>query len=362
MTGSCKATRIILHVDMDHFFSAIEEREHPAFKGQPVVVGADPKEGQGRGVVKTCNYEARAFGIRSGMSISEAWRRCPTAIYVRGDYGLYKDVSATIMRTLMTFSEKFQPWGLDEAFLDVSSEVRDYADATDLAVSVKHDLLWHVNLTCSVGVGPNKLVAKIASDFQKPDGLTVVTDDEVERFLAPLPVRRMLWIGAKTERKLNELGIRTIGDLASCDVAALVERFGVMGRRYHRWAHGVYTSAVGHRRRMRRSMGHERTFATDIVDRDVVLTRLDGLCERIHQRAVKRRMLFKTVTVKVRFGNFQTFTHGKTLRLFTNRLADLQTAARELVQRGLKEPRRIRLVGVRVSNLRSDQGQANLDP
>jgi len=217
--------RIIFHVDMDHFFSAVEERENPSWKGKPVVVGADPKEGSGRGVVKTCNYEARAFNIHSGMPISQAWRLCPTAIYVRGNYRLYKEVSAEIMKILMKYSDSFEQWGLDEAFLDVSSEVEDFDEATELAKNVKRDVLGNQGLTCSVGVAPNKLVAKVASDFRKPDGLTVVAQD-AERFLAPLPVRRLLWVGRKTESKFREMGIRTIGDLAAFDVSALTEKSG----------------------------------------------------------------------------------------------------------------------------------------
>jgi len=263
MKGSCSVKRIIFHVDIDHFFSAVEEREHPEFKGKPVVVGADPKEGKGRGAVKTCNYKARNFGIHSSMPISAAWRFCPNAIYVRGNYRLYKEVSEKIMAILREYSDKFQQWGLDEAFLDVSSMVQNYEETTRLAESLKYDILWSEKLTCSIGIAPNKLVAKIASDYEKPDGLTVVREDAVERFLAPLPVRKMLWVGEKTATKLNKMGIETISDLASFDVSVLMEKFGVMGARYHKYAHGIYESEVGGRRGMRKSLGHESTFAAD---------------------------------------------------------------------------------------------------
>jgi DNA polymerase IV (DinB-like DNA polymerase) len=228
MTDFCDRKKpIILHVDMDHFFSAIEEREHPEIKGKPVVVGADPQGGRGRGVIKTCNYEARAFGLRSGMPISTAWQLCPHAVYARENYPLYKEVSEQIMSILKKYADRFQSWGFDEAFLDVSSEAESYEEAAQLAVCIKHEILWHEKLTCSIGVAANKLVAKIASDFKKPDGLTVVKEDEAEAFLAPLRVRRMLWIGEKTERRLNAMGIKTIGDLARFDVRLLVGRFGV---------------------------------------------------------------------------------------------------------------------------------------
>jgi len=350
--------RIIFHVDMDHFFSAVEERENPSWKGKPVVVGADPKEGSGRGVVKTCNYEARAFNIHSGMPISQAWRLCPTAIYVRGNYRLYKEVSAEIMKILMKYSDSFEQWGLDEAFLDVSSEVEDFDEATELAKNVKRDVLGNQGLTCSVGVAPNKLVAKVASDFRKPDGLTVVAQD-AERFLAPLPVRRLLWVGRKTESKFREMGIRTIGDLAAFDVSALTEKFGVMGKRYHLFAQGLYESDVGGRRGRTKSVGHETTFGSNTNDYELILNKLDNLCERIHKRIDRRRMLFKTVTVKIRYENFQTHTHGKTLPLFTNRLNDLQKTARQLAQHYLQD-KAVRLVGIRVSSLASNEGQRTL--
>ncbi len=361
MKDSCEEKKpIILHVDMDHFFSAVEEREHPEFKGKPVVVGADPLKGDGRGVVKTCNYEAREFGIHSGMPISMAWRLCPNAVYIRGNYQLYKEVSRKIMAILRKYSEKLQQWGLDEAFLDVSSEVRDFEEAVKLATRIKHELLWNEQLTCSIGIAPNKLVAKIASDYKKPDGLTVVPEETVKSFLAPLPVRKMLWVGKKTESRLNAMGIRTISDLASFDVSVLVERFGVMGSRYHQYAHGIYESEVGGRKGMRKSMGHERTFSTDTNDYDLIFQRLNDLCQRVHQRAVRRNLLFKTITVKIRFNNFETYTHGKTLPLFTNRLQDLQKVVQKLAQDYLHGNEKIRLVGVRVSNLKSTSEQGTL--
>lgn len=361
MRDSCsKRKLVILHVDMDHFFSAVEEREHPEFKGNPVVVGAEPKEGKGRGVVKTCNYRAREFGIHSGMPISTAWKLCPNAIYVRGNYPLYKEVSGKIMEILRKYSNKFQRWGLDEAFLDVSSKVQDFDEATSLAEGIKHEILWNEKLTCSIGIAPNKLVAKIASDHEKPDGITVVRENVVERFLAPLPVRRISGIGEKTAARLKGMGIKTIGDLAKFDVSVLVQRFGVMGRRYHQYAHGIYESEVGGRRGMRKSIGHENTFAVDTDTSDVVFQKLASLCRRVHERVARRNLLFKTVTVKIRHQSFRTYTHGKTMPFFTNSLQNLRKAVEELAQDSLSGGKKIRLVGVRVSNLKPIEGQRTL--
>ncbi|UCE29198.1 MAG: DNA polymerase IV [Candidatus Bathyarchaeota archaeon] len=361
MKSSCrKKDHIILHVDMDHFFSAVEEREHPEFKGKPVVLGASPKGGKGRGVVKTCNYEAREFGIHSGMPISMAWKLCPDAIYIQGNYQLYKEVSKSIMAILRKRSDRFQQCGLDEAFLDVSAIVQNFKEAVKLAESIRHEILWNEKLTCSIGIAPNKLVAKIASDHKKPEGLTVVTQGSIKNFLAPLPVQRMIGIGEKTATRLNQMGVSTIGDLASFNASVLVERFGVMGTRYHQFAHGAYESEVVGKRRARKSLGHESTFEIDTSNHGFVLQRLFKLCRKVHERAIRRSLLFRTVTVKMRHQNFRTHTHGKTLPFSTNRLENLWKVVQELAQDNLSGYEKIRLVGVRVSNLRPTDGQTTL--
>ncbi len=344
---------------MDQFYAAVEEREHPEFQGQPVVVGADPKDGKGRGVVSTCNYKAREFGIRSGMPISRAWKRCPDAIYLRPNFKLYIEASSRIMDILRKHADKLERWGLDEAFLDVTAKVHNFTDAARLAKKIKREIHTNEKLTCSIGVGPNKLVAKIASDFQKPDGLTVVRADEVETFLAPLPVQKLLWVGKKTAHRLNEMGIHTIGDLATVDVSILVDRFGTMGYQYHMFAHGIDTSEVAERGEIK-SVGREITFEQDTNDYSAVLKMLDELGKTVHKEVNERRLLFKTVTIKIRYKNFETHTHGKTLRAYTNNLHDLQKTAQKLAQPYLHEDKKIRLVGVRVSNLTSSKEQQTL--
>jgi DNA polymerase IV (DinB-like DNA polymerase) len=351
--------RIIIHVDMDHFFTAVEEREHPEFKGKPVIVGADPKEGKGRGVVSTCNYKARKFGVGSGMPISRAWKLCPEAVYLPVNYGLYEKVSGKIMRILRKYTDKFEQWGIDEAFLDVSSKVKGYGEAEALARRIKKEIFEKEGLTCSVGVGPNKLVAKIASDFQKPDGLTVVKGEDAEKFLVSLPVRKLLWVGRKTEQKLKAMGIKTIGDLARYDPTMLAETFGVMGTQLCLMARGIDKSEVQERSEVK-SISRDVTFEEDTDDFDVVLNTLDRLSEKVHKDVLEQNLCFKTVTVKVRYENFETHTHSKTLPFITNRLQDLEKTARELVQDYLKPDRKIRLVGVRVSNFVSAEKQKKL--
>jgi DNA polymerase IV (DinB-like DNA polymerase) len=213
--------RVIFHLDMDHYYTAVEERERPEIKGKPVVVGSDPKEGKGRGVVSTSNYEARKLGIRSGMPISHAWKLCPSAVFLPPNFPLYIKVSDDIMAIAQKYADKFEQWGIDEAFLDVSSKASTPAEAEPLALRIKQEIKDKTGLTCSIGVGPNKLIAKVASDYHKPDGLTIVGEAEAEAFLAPLPARKLLWVGRKTEAKLKEMGVNTIGELASFDPTVL---------------------------------------------------------------------------------------------------------------------------------------------
>jgi DNA polymerase IV (DinB-like DNA polymerase) len=351
--------RIILHLDMDHFYTAVEEREHQEYKGKPVVVGANPKEGKGRGVVSTSNYIARKVGIRSGLPISRAWKLCPEAIYLPPNFPLYTKVSNEIMQIVRKYGDKFEQWGLDEAFLDASLRVKDYTDAEALAKQLKREIKEKEHLTCSIGVGPNKLVAKIASDYHKPDGLTIVKENEAEAFLAPLPARRLLWVGRKTEAKLKKMGINTIGDLASFDPTVLAEVFGVMGTQMHLMARGIDRSEVEARTEVK-SISHETTFEEDTDDAEVVLKALYALATEISKEVKVQKLFFKTITVKLRYENFETHTYSKTLAFMTDRLEDLQNTSIKLLRTYLKQGRKIRLIGVRVSNFVKGEKQKTL--
>jgi len=351
--------RIIFHLDMDHFFTAVEEVEHPEIKGKPVIVGANPKEGKGRGVVSTCNYAARKFGVKSGMPISKAWQLCPQAVYLLVNYELYTRVSNRIMDLLRNHAGKFERWGIDEAFLDVTSKVKDYSEAEMLARRIKGEIVEKEKLTCSIGISFNKLIAKIASDIQKPDGLTIVKEDEVENFLAPLPVRKLLWVGRKTGQKLEQMGIKTIGDLARYDPTILIEAFGVMGTQLYLMAHGIDKSKVEERGSMK-SISREVTFQEDTSDFESVLNTLDELSEEVYKDVMEQKLHFRTVTIRVRYENFETHTHSKTLPFIAGRLQDLKKPARELMQFYLRPDRKIRLVGVRVSSFVSAEKQKTL--
>jgi DNA polymerase IV (DinB-like DNA polymerase) len=351
--------RFIFHLDMDHFYTAVEQLEHPEYHDKPVIVGADPKLGKGRGVVSTSNYVARKAGVRSGMPISRAWKLCPEAVYLPPNFPLYIRVSNEIMSIAQGFADKFEQWGIDEAFLDVSSRVKDFSEAEALAKELKREISQKEGLTASIGVGPSKLVAKIASDFQKPDGLTVVRDDQVEGFLTPLPVRKLLWVGRKTEEKLKAMGINTVGELARYDPAVLTEMFGVMGTQLYLFAHGIDRSEVEQRTGVK-SISHETTFEEDTADAEELRKTVDWLSEEVSKEAIDQNFFFKTITIKVRYQNFETHTRGKTLPFMTNRAQDLKKNAKELLQPYLRPDRKIRLIGVRVSTLISAEKQKTL--
>ena len=263
------------------------------------------------------------------------------------------------MEIAKSYADKFEQWGIDEAFLDVSDRAHNFYEAEALAKRLKQVIKEKTNLTASIGVGPNKLVAKVASDFHKPDGLTVVKDEEVETFLAPLPVRKLLWVGRKTEAKLKPLGIETIGDLARFDPAVLNEMFGVMGVQMHLMARGIDNSEVQQRTGVK-SISHETTFEEDTDDSKTIFAALDALSDDVAEETTEQRLFFKTVTVKVRYENFETHTYAKSLPFQTNRAQDLRKTARELFNAHVKPGRKVRLLGVRASSFVSGEKQKTL--
>ncbi|MFW6089487.1 MAG: DNA polymerase IV, partial [Gemmatimonadota bacterium] len=299
MPDIAAGVRTILHVDMDAFFAAVEVREDPALRGRPVVVGADPQGGEGRGVVSTANYEARKYGIHSAQPISQAWRRCPHAVFLRPRGRLYAEVSRQVFDVFAAYTDLVEPLGIDEAFLDVTASRRLFGEGPALARRLKGDVDDATGLTASVGVAAAKFVAKIASDLRKPDGLVVVEAGTEAEFLAPLPVRRLWGAGPKALEKLRALGCTTIGDVAGLDPAVLERRFGeAFGGRFHRLARGVDDRPV-HTGRDRKSLGKETTFAEDRTDRTAVERTLLGLCERVATACRRKEIAGTTVTVKL---------------------------------------------------------------
>jgi len=342
--------RIIMHIDMDAFYSSVEQREDAALKGKSVIVGADPKEGRSRGVVMGCSYEARVFGVRSAMPISAAYRLCPNGNYVRPNFTLYDRVSEDIMRLLQKFTDKLEQFSIDEAFLDISEKVNTFEAAGSLARRIKQEIEEKLGLSSSVGIAPNKAIAKIASDSKKPDGLTIVSPDRVREFLDPLPVSKISGVGKKSTELLAQIGITTIRQLALTHPSKLSDAFGRYGIRIWQIANGIDEDEVVSSRSIK-SISSESTFDQDVQDMGKITEVFDSIIGDVHARLQSQKLLFRTVGIKVRLENFETFTRAKTHSKHTNERAVIEDYVKQLFREFERSPRKIRLVGVRVSGL-----------
>lgn len=350
--------RIILHIDMDSFYASVEMKERPGLCGKPVIIGADPKNSKGRGVVFTCSYEARAYGIRSAMPISQAFVLCPHAIFLPPDFQLYSHVSETVMTLLRSYGFRSEQVSIDEAFLDVSP-LGSFSAARELADSIKLSIMARLGLTCSIGIAPGKVFAKIASDFKKPGGLTVVEPHSITEFLKPMAVKKIPGIGRKSEAELLLLGIRTIGDLASCDIQVLIARFGRGAVAMHEIARGIDGSEVRERDGIK-SVSRETTFESDTDNPHLISTTLETLVMDVHRNLIDEGLRYKTLTVKIRYQGFITKTKAHTFSHYTNDAPAMRTCARALF-RDLFDGRKIRLLGIRLSSFdRWDSRQKTL--
>lgn len=344
--------RTILHVDLDAFYASAEQREHPEWKGLPVVVGADPKEGFGRGVAMTASYEARKFGIKSAMPISQAYRLCPTAVFVRPNFPLYMAASEGVMRILRSHAGKFEQVGIDEAFIDASSKLEssNRDEIEKFAAAIKNEVLEKEKLTCSIGVASNKLVAKIASDYKKPDGLTIVEDGKEKEFLSALPVRKLIGVGEKTELALKELGVSTIGELASMPQDFMFDGFGKMGLYLSEAANGIDNSEVEENYEIK-SINRNTTFDEDTKNETTIFAAIDEMLEDAHNYLTAGSFHCKTVGIRVRFEDFETHTKEKTLSEATADRAIMSAVAKKLLQPFLADKRKVRQVGIRMAHL-----------
>ncbi len=344
--------RVVLHVDMDAFYAAVEMRENPGLVGKPVVVGANPRE-HPRGVVLTASYEARRYGVRSAMACVQALRLCPQAVFVPPHFELYGRVSGEIMDTLRGFADRLQPSGIEEGYLDVTGRCGgNISRAHDLAREIKAAIRSKHRLTCSIGIAPTKAVAKIASDFQKPDGLTVVPPEGVVEFLAPASARKILGVGPKTAERLKELGLESIGDIQRYNRQDLVELLGAFGEYVHDVAMGRDAEQVVEPTGPPESISTETTFEKDLGAYDALWPELESLAKSLHEQLLQEKYAYRTVTLKAKYSNFEIHTRSKSLKIHTMDLEPILILSQTMLREVLASGRKVRLIGVRLSNLK----------
>jgi len=352
--------RRVMHVDMDAFFAALEEIKNPSLAGKPLVVGGSP---DGRGVVSTASYPTRKYGVHSGMSAREALRLCPQAVFVGSELRQYTYVSAELINIFYRFSPTVEATSVDEAFLDVTGCGHLYGSEQNLGLALKKEIRDRLSLTCSVGIAPTKVMAKVASSVFKPDGLIVLDREGIENIIHPLPVGKLWGVGQATLKVLEEIGIQTIGDLAHYPLDRLRQRFGKCGDALGRIARGEEDSTVlgEHELPLDKSMGHETTLPFDVYDHDYQKATLHHLCDRVARRMRRHDFEGRTVTLKLRWNDFKTITRAITISTYTDDTLHLYRIVLGLWQAAIKERnRKVRLLGVSVSHLRKKEDHPQL--
>ena len=336
---------------MDAFCASIEQRDNPEYRGKPVAVGYGGK----RGVVAAASYEARQYGIHSAMASVTALRKCPYLIFVMPRFEVYKAVSNQIMQIFREYTDKVEPLSLDEAFLDVTENKKEIEIATQIAKEIKQKIHHQTRLTASAGVSYNKFLAKIASDFNKPNGLYVITPEKAEKFLEKLAIEKFFGVGKVTAQRMHELGIKNGSDLKQHTEMELIHQFGKVGSMYYQFAHGIDERDV-ESEYVRKSLGAEETFAEDIYEMVDLLRALDEIAREVHRRADKRSFLAKTLTLKIKYADFTVITRSKTVDYYLRTFDQLFELGKELLlQVDDIENRKIRLMGLTLKNAESDQ-------
>jgi len=343
-------SRKIIHIDMDAFFASVEQRDDPSLRGKPVAVGGSRE----RGVVAAASYEARKFGVRSAMSSKIAAQKCPQLIFVYPSFEKYKIVSNQVMEIFHRFTDLVEPLSLDEAYLDVTENKFNIPIATDIAKEIKKLIKEETNLTASAGVSYCKFLAKVGSGYKKPDGLTVVTPKNAATFIEKLPIENFYGIGKVTAEKMKQRGIHNGSDLKSYELDELIEMFGQKsGTYYYEIARGIDERRV-HNDHIRRSIGAEETFKTDIDNIDQMKIHLDEIAEDVFRRCTKNESSGKTITLKIKYKDFVVNTRSKTFDHFVSTKEELFSIATDLLQYPEIPLRAVRLLGISVSNLNTD--------
>lgn len=341
-------SRKIIHIDMDAFFAAVEIRDNPKLKGKPVIIGSDPRQTGGRGVVSTCSYEARAFGIHSAMSSKEAYERCPQAVFISGNYEKYKAVGLEIRAIFKRYTDLIEPMSIDEAYLDVTENKLGIKSAVKIACLIQQDIWQELHLTASAGVSYNKFLAKMASDYQKPHGLTVILPDQTQEFLKQMDIAKFHGVGKKTVEKLHEMGIYTGADLLDVSEVTLIDRFGRLGFDLYRKARGIHNSPVKSNR-IRKSIGKEKTYGKILQDEEDIKKELTLLSEKVAHNLSMQNKAGKIIILKIRYTDFSTLTRRKSLPQATQDASQIAQTALQLYEELAEKEKGIRLLGITVT-------------
>ncbi len=351
--------KVIAHVDMDAFFAAFEIRNAPHLKGKPVIVGGDPKY---RSVVTTCSYEARKFGVKSGMPMVQAKKLCPDAIYISGNLSGYVYTASVLMEIFENYSPIVEPVSVDEAFLDITGCHKIFGTVENLVATMKEEIRQRLSLTCSVGIAPCKLLAKMSSGENKPDGLTIVDREDFKKFYYPRPVNALWGVGESTMTALNSLGIKTVGNLAGKDIKELRGYFGKNGEYLYNISRGIDNSEVYsyEDRPQDKSMSHETTLVADLSEVDKIYSTILWLSDKVARRLRKDNYWGKTISVKIRSSDFKTITRDKTISVPTDQGKVIYETARKLIPRDFGPKIRVRLLGVKVSQLEKKEESSQL--
>lgn len=340
------AMRKIIHIDMDAFYASVEQRDFLAFRGKPLAVGGSP---DGRGVVATASYEARQFGVRSAMSSREALQRCPDLIFTKPRFEVYKEVSSQIRAIFARYTDLIEPLSLDEAYLDVTNDKKGIGSALAIAGEIKQAIHDELQLTASAGVSVNKFIAKIASDYNKPDGLTFIGPSKIVSFLEQLPIEKFHGVGKVTAEKMKGMGIHSGIDLKRVEEAVLIRNFGKAGKFFYHMVRGEDNRPVKPNR-ISKSIGIEDTFSTDIKDVKEVKTEFSALCIALEKRVLSKSKQGRTVTIKIKFSDFTQITRSKTLGYYISKADEIGGVVEELLEKVPIEDTKIRLLGVTLSN------------
>ncbi len=344
-------TRLIIHCDLDCFYAAVEIRDNPQYRGKPVIIGADPKKGKGRGVVSTCSYEAREFGLCSGMPISQAYQRCPHGIYLRPTGEKYRKVSKQVMQILKKYSDNFQQAGTDEAYLDLTEICSDFEAVKEIAEIIQDNIYKNLGVTISIGCAPTKSLAKIASDFNKPNGITVFTPNNFKEKLKDLDITKIPGIGKKSKTYLNKKGIKKIGDILKIPLFNFINLFGKNGEWIWKVVNGLDNRKVKEFHEGRKSISAERTFFADTDDFQEVLSKLEDINNKIHKSVTKKNITYKTITLKIRFEGYLTYNRSITLLYHIQDKNIVMDEILKLYGEFSDINKKIRLVGIKLSNL-----------